>query len=344
MNRKDHTLISENKFHYGSCFLHLGDALDNYRNWPSPVVIVSDGPYGLASFPGDPPTPEGLAAWYLPHIKEWSSCSSPLTTLWFWNSEIGWATVHPVLAAHGWKYRSCHIWDKGKSHVAGNANTKTLRKFPVVTEVCVQYVREAEFSVNERNLSMQQWLRHEWARSGLPFHLANEACGVRNAATRKYLTACHLWYYPPVEMFNGLVAFANHHGNPDGRPYFSIDKIKPITGEEWGRMRAKFYCQFGISNVWKEPPVNGTERIKEGSRCTHMNQKPLRILELILKASSDPGDVVWEPFGGLCSVAIASNNTERHCYSSEILSEYYVASIHRLQNTPRSSSEWRSHA
>ena len=128
----------------GVC-LHHGDSLMLCQQWEAPVIIISDGPYGLGSFPGDPPTPDGLAEFYSPHAEKWAARSTPLTTLWFWNSELGWANVHPILASAGWKYRSCHIWDKGLGHIAGNANSKTLRKFPVVTEVCVQYTREAEF-------------------------------------------------------------------------------------------------------------------------------------------------------------------------------------------------------
>ena len=61
-----------------------------------------------------------------------------------------------------------------------------------------------------------------------------------------------------------------------------------------------------------------------------MNQKPLRLLEQIILASSDPGDVVWEPFGGLCSVAIAAVNTGRECHSAEILPDYFTAARERL--------------
>ena len=49
-------------------------------------------------------------------------------------------------------------------------------------------------------MPVQQWLRYEWQRAGLPLARANEACGVRNAATRKYLTQDWLWYWPPGEM------------------------------------------------------------------------------------------------------------------------------------------------
>jgi hypothetical protein len=323
------------KYSRGGVTLYWGDTLHVSKRWPTPVVIIVDGPYGLGSFPGDPSTPDGLAEWYRPYVQWWAERSTPETTLWLWNSEIGWAKIHPVFEQAGWRYRSCHIWDKGVGHIAGNSNGKTLRKFPVVTEVCVQYVREAEFRTVEKSLSMQEWLRHEWARTRLPFSKANEACGVANAATRKYLTTCHLWYYPPVEAFTRLADYANKHGDPRGRPYFSVDGRRPIPPEQWERMRSKFYCEHGVTNVWREPQVRNGERVRVGTKCAHMNQKPLRLMELIMKASSDPGDVIWEPFGGLCTAAVASYRLRRRCFSSELLEQYYAAATKRLARAER---------
>ena len=311
--------------------LHFDRAESLYDRWETPVCLIVDGPYGVGGFPGDPPTPDKLAEWYAPHIAAWSRRATPQTTLWFWNTEIGWATVHPVLAANGWEYRSCHVWDKGKGHIAGNANSLTLRKFPVVTEVCVQYVKRAAFRVDGQELTMQSWLRHEWKRSGLPFYLANKATGTANAATRKYLTACHLWYYPPVEAFERLSAYANRHGRAEGRPYFSVDGQRPLTGAEWGSLRSKFYCEVGVSNVWNLSPVRGTERLKTKYRCVHNNQKPLQLIDICIKACTDRGDLVWEPFGGLCSAAISAHRLGRSCVSAEIIPEYYAAACERLQ-------------
>lgn len=316
----------------GQANLYLGDFSEVSPDWPSPTVIVSDGPYGVASYPGDPVSHEDLAEWYSPHVAHWSERALPETTLWFWNTEIGWASVHPVLARHGWEYRSCHIWDKGVGHIAGNANSKTLRRFPVVTEVCVQYVRNVTVNSNGQAMGLKQWVRHEWERSGLTFNEANLACGVKNAATRKYLTKCHLWYFPPPEAFELLAQYANRHGRPEGRPYYSLDGILPATAGEWAKMRAKFHCDVGITNVWREPPVRGEERIKDVHKSVHMNQKPLRLLEQMILASSDEDDVVWEPFGGLCSTAVAALNTGRQCYSAEILEDYYKAALARLAN------------
>ncbi len=325
---------SQGRFKRLGATIELGDSLEKSVKWPSPTVIVSDGPYGVGSFPGDPRSPEHLADWYESHIAQWSQRAQSLTTLWFWNTEIGWANVHPVLERHGWKYRCCYIWDKGLGHVAGNANTKTLRSFPIVTEICVQYVREVKIN----NLSLKEWLRSEWVRSGIPLSKANEACGVRNAATRKYLTQCDLWYFPPPDAFEAMARYVNKNGDPTGRPYFSLGGERPGSSGEWSRMRAKFNCEVGITNVWQEPAVRGRERLKDTHKCLHMNQKPLRLIERTILAASDPGDVVWEPFGGLCSAAIAAVNTGRLSFSAELLQDYYDLAVERLATHVPASS------
>jgi len=83
--------------------LRYGDTLNFYEQWPSPTVIVSDGAYGVLGFEGDTTDHLDLPQWYAPHIAAWSSAATPKTTLWFWNSEIGWAAVHPVLEKYGWR-------------------------------------------------------------------------------------------------------------------------------------------------------------------------------------------------------------------------------------------------
>jgi site-specific DNA-methyltransferase (adenine-specific) len=327
-------------FRHGQVVIHFDSAENLYDRWPAPVCIISDGPYGVSGFPGDEHKAETLVEWYRPHVRAWSARATAETTLWFWGTELGWATVHSLLESEGWEYRCCNIWDKGMSHVAGNANTQTLRKFPVVTEVCVHYVKSPRFPSGGVLLSMQDWLRAEWQRTGLAFRLANDACGVLNAATRKYLTADHLWYYPPVEAFAKLAEYANRLGAREGRPYFSLDGKLPIPAEVWAKMRAKFRCEVGITNVWREPQVGGQERIqgerngmKYKFRCLHGSQKPLRFIELAVRASTDEGDVVWEPFGGLCPGAVVCHHLGRNYFGAEIVPEFFSAALERLANS-----------
>lgn len=329
--------VAEETYRCGDVTIRLAPAESLYAGWPSPVCIMSDGPYGLSGYPGDLDAVGGLVEWYRPHVEAWTARATAQTTLWFWNSELGWATVHPLLAGHGWEYRACHIWDKGIGHVAGNANTKTLRKFPVTTEVCVQYVMPATFD----GKPAQDWLREEWRRSGLPFRLSNEACGVANAATRKYLSPDRHWYMPPPEEFGQLAAYANEHGDPAGRPYFSEDGKRPLSASEWGRKRAKFNCPVGTTNVWRRPHVVGAERIsgrhpKGRFKSLHGSQKPTDLIGLIVAASTDRGDVVWEPFGGLCPTAYCSFRSGRACYSAEVIPEFYRAATARIRDAQHS--------
>lgn len=317
----------------GGSIIELADAIERYELWKAPTAIVVDGPYGVSGFPGDPPTPEGLAEWYAPHVAIWAKHALPSTTLWFWGTELSWATVHPVLALHGWEYRSAHVWDKGVGHIAGNVNGNTIRRFPVVTEVCVQYVRRVELRTGDGELlPMKEWLRKEWQRSGLPLYRTNAACGVKNAATRKYFTQCHLWYFPPPDMMERLSFYANRHGKPTSHPYFSLDGRAYVTADQWAGMRAKWHHLHGITNVWTEPAVRGAERLRDDkAKIVHTNQKPLRLIDLSVRACTDPGDVVWEPFGGLCSAAVASLRADRRCYSAEVDSDIFCAACRRLE-------------
>lgn len=319
-------------FRSGENSVHLGDALDLYEHWASPACIISDGPYGLGKFPGEPVSPDRLAEWYAPHAAAWAHRSLPYTTLWFWNSEIGWAKSHPALELNGWQYEETVIWDKGIGHVAGNCNSKTIRGLPVVTEIAVRYTRKATLQTEGGlHLPLKEWVRAEWQRSGLPLSQSNRACGVANAATRKYLTQCHLWYFPPGEAIVSMADWCTRHGRRTDRPYFSLDGVHRPSIEAWDRMRAKWRHAHGLTNVWQEPPVHGVERIKlDGAEVLHANQKPLRLMERQVLAATDIGDVVWEPFGGLCSASVAAARLGRVFHAAEVNELFYKMAIKRL--------------
>ncbi len=102
--------------------LTRGDVRNAYSKWATPVTIISDGAYGVRGFHGDTVDWRGLPEWYRPHVEAWSAAATPATTLWFWNTEVGWAAVHPVLDELGWDYIQTITWDKGIPHVAGNVN------------------------------------------------------------------------------------------------------------------------------------------------------------------------------------------------------------------------------
>lgn len=326
-----HEAPTEGFWSDGISSVSLGDSLNYYDQWDTPTCIVSDGAYGVLGFEGDTSDHTGMPEWYEPHVAAWSNRATPRTALWFWNSEIGWAAVHPILEKYGWRYVNANIWDKGMGHVAGNVNTAKIRRFPVVSEVCVQYVYEARMD----GQLLKHWLLKEWKRTGLKVREANTACGVADAAVRKYLDQGHLWYWPPVEMFEKMVAYANERGKPEGRPYFSADGIKPMTGDEWLLTRSTFNCPHGVTNVWQRPALRGAERIKTGGtsgKAVHFNQKPLDLMTRIIEASTLEDGVVWEPFGGLFTASVAARRLGLKSFAAEIDPTYFHYGMERIKS------------
>ena len=106
-----------------------------------------------------------------------------------------------------------------------------------------------------------------------------------------------------------------------------------ISKEEWSRLRSKFYCPIGITNVWQVPQLRSGERLKINQKAIHLNQKPLLLIKRIIEMSSDVGDVVWDPFAGLCTSAVASLELERECFCAEVDPNIYQIAVNRVTQT-----------
>jgi len=63
----------------------------------------------------------------------------------------------------------------------------------------------------------------------------------------------------------------------------------------------------------------------------HPTQKPLELLERVIKANTNKGDVVLDIFSGSGSTAIAANNTGRIFWGCEKDTEYYEKSLIRIE-------------
>ena len=68
-------------------------------------------------------------------------------------------------------------------------------------------------------------------------------------------------------------------------------------------------------------------------RSLHGSQKPLKLIDRIIRASTERGDVVWEPFGGLCPGAIVSCHLDREYHAAEPIPEFFAAAAERLKRS-----------
>ncbi|MDR2970856.1 MAG: site-specific DNA-methyltransferase [Bacteroidales bacterium] len=85
-----------------------------------------------------------------------------------------------------------------------------------------------------------------------------------------------------------------------------------------------------MRTVWDIPNNKQTEESKYGK---HPTQKPLRILDRMIRLSSKTGDLVMTPFSGSGSECVAAKLTGRNYLGFEIDKGYYDISIVRLSKT-----------
>ena len=103
------------------------------------------------------------------------------------------------------------------------------------------------------------------------------------------------WRYSPETMADldarGLLLFPD---NPDGRIM-----LKRYLDEQAGPI---------LGNVWLDIPQI---RANDAERLGYPTQKPLMLLERIIKASSNPGDLVLDAFCGCGTALVAAENLDR---------------------------------
>ncbi len=88
-------------------------------------------------------------------------------------------------------------------------------------------------------------------------------------------------------------------------------------------------------NVWEFPRV----RFKMNEYENHPTQKPETLLERIIKASSNIGDVVLDPFSGSFSTSAVSKKLNRQSIGIEINEGYIKMGIRRLELPSHFSKE-----
>ncbi|QQR69692.1 MAG: site-specific DNA-methyltransferase [Alphaproteobacteria bacterium] len=87
-----------------------------------------------------------------------------------------------------------------------------------------------------------------------------------------------------------------------------------------------------MGNVWNIPLCTGSERIKgvDGVKA-HATQKPLQLLYRVILASSNPGDVVLDPFMGSGTTAAAARILGRRFIGFEADPGYVSVARQRLE-------------
>lgn len=90
---------------------------------------------------------------------------------------------------------------------------------------------------------------------------------------------------------------------------------------------------------WELPICSGKERIKVDGKKAHATQKPEALLERVILASSNPGDVILDPFFGSGTTGAVAKHFVRHWIGIERESNYIDIAQARIDSVEALSNE-----
>ena len=107
------------------------------------------------------------------------------------------------------------------------------------------------------------------------------------------------------------------------------------TREEVEKLNDKYFKRGKkIEDWWADIPSGG--HIPKKERTGYPTQKPLALLERVIKASSNPGDLVFDPFCGCATTLVAADRLGRGWAGCDVSEKAAELVVQRLkQDQPR---------
>jgi len=84
---------------------------------------------------------------------------------------------------------------------------------------------------------------------------------------------------------------------------------------------------------WMFPICNGKERLKKNGKKIHSTQKPESLLHRIILATTNKGDLIFDPFLGTGTTAVVAKKLNRKYFGIEKEKKYFVAAEDRINET-----------
>tara|TARA_R110002110_G_scaffold304800_1_gene518902 strand:- start:1162 stop:1611 length:450 start_codon:yes stop_codon:yes gene_type:complete len=111
---------------------------------------------------------------------------------------------------------------------------------------------------------------------------------------------------------------------------YKQDKEKDLYGTDI-RKEVRTGKDVGSSSIYDPPLPNSILEIKS-TRGKHSTEKPVALMEWILKYYSKEGDVVLDPTMGSGSMGVACKNMNRNFIGIEKDPEIYEVAVNRIEN------------
>ena len=115
-----------------------------------------------------------------------------------------------------------------------------------------------------------------------------------------------------------------------------------VLSDAGGGTRVKRYLdeamKYGVplDDVWQIDKINNSDKIE---RTGYPTQKPLALYRRIIRASSNLGDIVFDPFAGCATTAIAAEAEGRQWVAADIWPGTFEVTQERLETLARPAGE-----
>ncbi|MBA61441.1 MAG: site-specific DNA-methyltransferase [Planctomycetaceae bacterium] len=114
-------------------------------------------------------------------------------------------------------------------------------------------------------------------------------------------------------------------------PYRNTDG----TPKDWDESREGNYRDTHPANLWNDLSVPFWSMTEN---TDHPTQKPEKLVAKLLLASSNPGDYVFDPFGGSGTTAVVASKLQRQCLSIDLNQQYGLWALKRLEMAKQDQS------
>jgi adenine-specific DNA-methyltransferase len=115
-----------------------------------------------------------------------------------------------------------------------------------------------------------------------------------------------------------------------GKRYFKGPKTGQLSGNPLGK---------NPEDVWNIPNVKSNHVEKAEHPC----QFPVGLIERLVLALTNPGDLVFDPFAGVASTGVACAIHGRQFWGCEVVAEYAESGLRRLQDALKGEVSYRPH-
>lgn len=283
-----------------------GDALKELKKLPSNSIdlVIADPPYWKVineKWDFKWRTENDYIYWCKQWLREIARIIKKTGSFYLFGYIRTLAYLLPEIERENFSFRQQIIINKGLKAISGRA-TKNYKMFPNVTESIL-------FFVHNNQPEIKKFLLEKQKEKGLTAKEINDKMEVKS-------NGGGLW-----SLYTGENILAQI---PTQEQWKKLERILGFN-KPYSEVNFPFNAQIGFTDVWGDIDFYEEKRY-------HSTQKPIKLIERLIKASSNEGMIVLDPFLGSGSTAVAAKKLNRNYIGIEIDPNYCEVAKKRIDD------------